>query len=47
MLRNLSKEARRKDFRRKEEELRLDTLVTETSTVFHQLIKKGAKSDQK
>ena len=36
----LQKEARRKEFRRKEEELRLDTLVPETSTHLHHHIKK-------
>ena len=37
----LQKEARRKKFRRKEEELRLDTLVPETSTHLHHHIKKN------
>ena len=32
MLKNLSKEARSKEFRRQEEELRPNTLVAETST---------------
>ena len=36
----LQKVARRKGFRRKEEELRLDTLVPETSTHLHHHIKK-------
>ena len=35
----LQKEARRKEFRRKEEELRLDTLLPESSTHLHHHIK--------
>ena len=40
MLKHLSKETRSKEFERKEEELRLDTLVAETSTHLHQHIEK-------
>ena len=47
MLKDLSKETRSKEFRRKEEELRLDTLVAETSTHLHQHIEKSAQLDQK
>ena len=43
----LQQEATRKEFRRKEEELRLDNLVPETSTHLHHHIKKLAQSDQK
>ena len=40
------KEARRKEFRRKEEELRLDTSVPETGTHLHHHIKNWDKSVQ-
>ena len=45
--RKLQQEARRKELRRKEEELRLDTLFPETSTYLHHHIKKSAQSDHK
>ena len=40
-------EARRKEFKSKEEEQRLDTLVTETSIHLHQHIKRWAVAEQK
>ena len=43
--RKLQKEARRKEFRRKEEELKLDTLVPENSTHLHHHIKTRPSSD--
>ena len=47
ILKHLSKDSRSKEFRRQEEELRLDTLVAETSTHSHQHNEKLAQSDQK
>ena len=43
----LQKEARRKEFRRKEEELKLGTLVPKNSTHLDHHIKISAQSDQK
>ena len=47
MIENLSKEARRKEFRKEEEKRLFYTLLTETSTHLQQHIKRRAQSDQK
>ena len=47
ILKNFSNKARSNEFRRQEADLRLSTLVAETSTHLHQHIEKLAQSDPK